>query len=214
MDYLLIHGYGVGANYLNIHKAEGINGGFGAFDKLILEQNAIVFRWDIKRYFEYKTMFNPFNHLALYNQERSKAQLPETHLNLKLIIERYKPESIICHSVGSLLMTSFLKDNSLPSYVKNIVFIQADIPNNTQLPGQIKSLIKNKNLNITNLYCPWDQALLTTLPLHFTLKAGLVGYKNPLIKNIFFPLYKKTNLHTSSINDPDLIKLLEKILKK
>lgn len=211
MDYLLIHGYGVGATYLDFHQAEGKNAGFGAFDKLIREQRAVIFRWDVPRYFGYKTIFNPLNHLALYDEEWTKAQLPETHKRLLQMIEKYQPKTIVCHSMGALLMISFLKNNSLPKFVQNIVLVQSDIPSDTPIPQNIQTLIRDKKLNIINLYCPWDQALLTTLPLQFKLKVGLTGYKNLLVQNIFFPLYKKLNLHTSSINDKNLIKLIEKL---
>jgi hypothetical protein len=210
MDYLLIHGYGVGAQYLNFHLAEGVNAGFGAFDKLIAEGRAGVFRWDIPKYYEYNTIFNPLNHLALYNQERAKAQTKETHAELAKMQRDSNPETIVCHSMGCHLLISYLKHNTLPTSVKNIVLIQADIPDDTLLPDTIEKSICDKKLKILNLYCPWDQALLTTLPLHFKLKAGLTGYKNPLVQNIFFPLYKRSNLHTSSINDSNLIGLLEK----
>lgn len=209
MDYLLIHGYGVGASYLNFHQAESEDAGFGAFDELIMEKKAKVFRWDIPKYFGYKTFFNPFNHLKLYNEEWTKSQSILVHIELSKTIENYLPTTIVCHSMGALLITSFLKNNQLPNCVKNIVIVQGDVPYNTSVPQNIESLIKHKKLNIINLYCPWDQALLTSLPLNFELNVGLVGYKNPLIQNIFFPLYKKANLHTSSINDKNLIKLLK-----
>jgi hypothetical protein len=211
MDYLLIHGYGVGAQYLKFHLAEGANAGFGAFDKLITEKRAGVFRWDIPRYYGYKTVFNPLNHLSLYNQERIKATTTKLHTELTKMILKNKPETIVCHSMGCHLLMSYLKFNTLPASVKKIVLIQADIPNDSTLPATIRSQIENKKLEIINLYCPWDQALLITLPLHFKLKAGLTGYKNPLAQNIFFPLYKRSNLHTSSINDSNLIGLLEKV---
>lgn len=211
MDYLLIHGYGIGASYLNFHQAEGISAGFGSFDKLIYQKKVVVFRWDIQRYFGYKTFFNPLNHLALYSEERAKAQSPETHEHLLQIIEKYQPKTIICHSMGALLIISFLKNNLLSKCVQNIVLIQGDIPSDASIPQNIQTLIRDKKLNIINLYCPWDQALLTTLPLHFKFKIGLIRYKNPLVQNIFFPLYKRVNLHTSSINDKNLIKLIEKL---
>jgi hypothetical protein len=211
MQFLLIHGYGVGAQYLSFHQAEGVNAGFGAFDKLIAEGRVGVFRWDIPRYFGYKTVFNPLSHLELYNKERAKAQSIEIHAKLTKTLQETSPENIVCHSMGCHLLMSYLKLNTLPPSVKNIILIQADIPNNTPLSETVESLIKAKKLKIINLYCPWDQALLTTLPLHFKLKAGLTGYKNPQVQNIFFPLYKRTNLHTSSINDPDLVKLVKEL---
>jgi hypothetical protein len=211
MQFLLIHGYGVGAQYLSFHQAEGVNAGFGAFDKLITEGRVGVFRWDISKYFGYNTMFNPLNHLELYNQERAKAQSIEIHAKLTKTLLQTSPETIVCHSMGCHLLMSYLKLNILPDSVKTIVLIQADIPNDTPLSKIVESQIRAKKLKIINLYCPWDQALLTTLPLHFKLKAGLTGYKNPLVQNRSFPLYKRSNLHTSSINDPDLVKLLAKV---
>jgi hypothetical protein len=210
MDYLLLHGYGVGAKYANFHDAEGLNGGFGAFDKLILEDKAKVFRWDIPRSFTFWEFINPFKSLDLYHKEIDKSQNIDTHKPLQKELFDLLPHTIVCHSMGTLLLINYLEHFDLPSSVTKIVFIQGSIANSTRLPVNLQHLVESKKITLLNLFCPWDQALLTVLLLNRTVTIGLTGYKNPLVKNIFFPLYKRLNLHTSSINDPNLINRIEK----
>ena len=209
MKYFLIPGYGVGAQYVNFKQPEGLNAGFGAFEELIKQNQATVFRWDISRHFSWLEFLNPMTHLELYKMEKSKSQSKNTHDQLQLELFAAMPSTIICHSMGSQLFISYLQSHKLPDSVIQIVFVQANIPSNQELPDYFLQLLRSKRITLINLFCPWDQALISLIFLRFFVPAGMIGLKNNLISNIFFPLYKAPNLHTSSINDPKLIKLIE-----
>ena len=209
MKYFLIPGYGVGAQYVNFKQPEGLNAGFGAFEELIKQNQATVFRWDINRYFGWLEFINPLKHLELYKMEESKSQSKNTHDQLQLELFTAMPRTIICHSMGSQLLISYLQSHKLPDSVIQIIFIQSNIPSKQKLPDYLQNLLRSKRITLINLFCPWDQALISLIFLRFFVPAGMVGLKNNPIINIFFPLYKTPNLHTSSISDPKLIKLIE-----
>ncbi len=209
MKYLLIHGYGVGLQYSFLKQAEGINAGFGAFNEFISSGEARVFRWDIPRRLNLMESINPLVNLGHYHKELDKARNKETHQALQQVLDETEPETIICHSAGSFLLYSYLQEYTLPSSVTNIVFIQSNIPRDCPIPEYLVSKLNQKQITMLNLYCYWDQALWSLFLVHQYIALGLWGSKNPLIHNIFFPLYKRFNLHTSSINDKGILRVIE-----
>lgn len=210
MKYVLIHGYGVGLQYSFFKKAEGDNAGFGAFDDLILSGEAKVFRWDIPRKLHLMETINPIVNVRHYKKELDKARSKETHQALQQVLDDTKPDTIICHSAGSFLLYSYLETYTLPSSVTKIVFIQSNIARNCPIPEYLISKLNQKQITMLNLYCYWDQALWSLFLVDRYIALGLWGSKNPLIQNIFFPLYKRLNLHTSSINDKNVLRVIER----
>lgn len=209
MKYLLIHGYGVGLQYSFLKKEEGVNAGFGAFDDLIISGEASVFRWDIPRKLTFFEAINPIINLQHYKKEVAKAQNKITHKALEQELDTQQPEIIVCHSTGSLLLYSYVENYTLPSSVTKIVFIQSNIARDCPIPKYLISKLNQKQMTMFNVYCYWDQALWSLFLVHQYISLGLWGSKHPLIHNIFFPLYKRFNLHTSSINDKRILKVIE-----
>jgi pimeloyl-ACP methyl ester carboxylesterase len=211
MKYFLIHGYGVGADYGFWRKKLSKNCGFGAFDKLLLDRQATVFSWGIEKKFNGWQFFNPLAHIRLYLLEQAKACQKETLEKLKLSLEKAQPEIIVAHSMGTFLLLKFLGQNDIPKSVKTIVFVQSNVSYLYPIPKNLLDSLDKNHLKLINLYCPWDTTLPFVLLTNGGIAAGLVGYKHSKIHNKVFPLYKRLNLHTSSINDSDLIRYLERV---
>jgi hypothetical protein len=209
MRYVLIHGYGVGGEYWQFRKPEGKFAGFGAFSELINHEEAGVFRWDEPRQFSFWELFNPFEHLKLYDREKAKSQSSNTHKNLKTFLYQENPEVIVCHSMGCSLLLNYLDTNPLPNSVRHIVFVQGNTSQSRKLPESLQTQLVSKHLHLTNLFCPWDQALWSLVLTKHVVPAGLFGFNNPFVQNRLFPLYRRLNLHTSSINDPNLFSILD-----
>lgn len=209
MKYFLIHGYGVGLQYSLFKQAEGANAGFGAFDDLIQQKKASVFRWDIPRRLTFFESINPIINLRHYRKEVTKAQDQITHKILEQELDIQQPEIIVCHSTGSLLLFSYLQEYILPQSVQRIVFIQSNIPRMMNTPQYLENALNNKSITMINMYCCWDQALWSLVLLEGSISLGLCGSRHPLVHNVFFPLYKRFNLHTSSINDKGIFKVIE-----
>ena len=164
---------------------------------------------DIPKYFNLSEFLNPHKHLSLYKLEESKSQSKKTHDELHLELSKSLPNCVVCHSMGSQLLISYLQSHTVPDSVSYIVFVQANISSKQQLPKYLKKLLESKKIKLINLYCPWDQALMSLIFLRGFVPAGMIGLKHKQIHNIFFPLYKLPNLHTSSIRDSKLTKLLD-----
>ena len=180
MKYLLIHGYGVGLQYSFFKQAEGVNAGFGAFDELIEQKQASVFRWDIPRKLNLFESINPIINLRHYRKEVTKAQDKATHQALEQELDTQQPEIIVCHSTGSLLLYSYLQEYILPQSVKRIVFIQSNIPRTMSTPQYLENALNNKSITMINMYCCWDQALCSLVLLEGSISLGLCGSRHPL----------------------------------
>ena len=187
----LIHGFATGIGYSIFRPAYGPDAGFSAFRDDINSGKAKAFRWDIKENASFFQSLNPFYTLDVYHRERAIAEDPETYRRLADFLEHEQPEVIACHSMGCFLLSEYLKHESLPSSVRRIVFNQADLPRST--------LLRAKNVVITNTFCFWDVTLWCAVLLERSLLAGLVGIRNPEVQNTFFPLLKPINLHTAAI---------------
>jgi hypothetical protein len=201
MKYLLIHGYGIGLQYSFFKSAEGENAGFGAFDDLIIAGEAQVFRWEIARKLSFIESINLKLNIKQYDIEMLKTENQGVYHRLQKELELTRPEIIVCHSAGSSLLLNYLTNHILPSCVKKIVFIQSNISRNRFFPEYLQAKLQKKEIKLINLYCYWDQALWSLILIGRHISIGLLGSKNTYVKNIFFPLYKTLNLHTSSIND-------------
>jgi hypothetical protein len=210
MKYLLIHGYGIGLQYSFLKSAEGENAGFGAFDDLIEAGEAKVFRWEMSRKLNFWETINVKTSIKQYNAEMLKIENQEVYDSLQKELKLTQPEVIVCHSAGSSLLFKYLTKHILPSSVKKIIFIQSNIPQNTVFPDYLQEKLQQKKIKLINLYCYWDQALWSLVFIGGQISIGLLGSKNKYVKNIFFPLYKGVNLHTSSINDIKIFPFIER----
>lgn len=209
MKYLLIHGYGIGLQYSFLKSAEGENAGFGAFDDLIEAGDAKVFHWEMSRKLNFWETINVKTSIKQYNVEMLKIENQEVYNSLQKELELTRPEAIVCHSAGGFLLLRYLTNHKLPSSVKKIVFIQSNIPQNMVFPDYLQEKLQQKKIKLLNLYCYWDQALWSLVIIGRQISIGLLGSKNTYVKNIFFPLYKGVNLHTSSINDTKIFPFIE-----
>lgn len=195
--FILIHGYGSGANY-SIFKKYPEDLEFSGFKKVLDSKDAVFFRWFKVYNFSFLQTLNPWTHVKLYLTEKKDVAKNEIIEELNKTITQEKPEIIICHSMGSLLLKNYLEKNTLPDSVKKIVLVQADIPHNSSF---------NTSIKITDFFCFWDPSLICSLFINRSIPAGLFGLKSPS-RNVFFPLLRLPNIHLASIKSK---KLLEKI---
>jgi hypothetical protein len=212
---LLIHGYG--QSYLkSLLGRFGLNitlksYSFKAFRQLIEKGNAKVFVWHHEIESEIFQYFNPFYvYKNLYITEKEKSVSTDIQKQLTFELQSQKPEIIVCHSLGCYLLLNYLDKYNLPASVKKIFLVQGDFSTNYSLtnPDLIKKL-ENKELEIINCYCPWDPILhISKLTSVSYRPAGVYGFKNELVTNKLFPLYKAINLHNSSIEDKNLVKFI------
>lgn len=199
---VLIHGFATGIGYSVFRPARGEDAGFSAFRSDIESGDAKAFRWDIKENASFFQSLNPFYTWDVYRREKKTARDPETFQHLVDFFSRGQPKTIICHSMGCSLLVEYLKHKKLPMSVRHVIFNQADVPaSGTTFPAEIELRIRQKNLFITNTYCPWDPSLWCSMLIGGSLKAGLVGFRHPLVKNHMFPLFRSLNLHMSALRD-------------
>ena len=183
MKVVLVHGYGI-----------GINGTppFKMFTNELGNEIAKVFRWE-----EVEPNGSRIKMLKL---ETQKAMDPTTHMKFRDYLEEHQPDIVLGHSLGSFLIFKYLKNFKFPSSVKKLIFVQGILDR--------KFVISNENIEICNYYCPWDYVLWTGMFFHKVLPCGLFAASDPKVKNKMFPLYKPSNLHTSSIRDKNFLKEL------
>jgi hypothetical protein len=198
---LLIHGYGVRATYPLIRPQADKNLGFGAFEELIATGKAQLFVWGKETNYSLLDTINPFKYLQLYKEEKIIASAKSLLQSLHNYIQTHNISTIVTHSMGGYLLQQYLGMFDLPSSVTTIIIVQADIARNAQFNIP-------QNVQGSNLFCPWDQALWESVVVNRYIPAGLFGANSKNIKNIFFPLYKDINLHESSIKDTNILRLL------
>jgi hypothetical protein len=199
---MLIHGYGALASYPMKRPEVTAHLGFRVFQNQLSKGQSVLFRWGKERNYSFWEILNPFEYLRLYRNEKQLAQHPQTFENLALDLAKYQPETIICHSMGGFLFQQFSLTNSLPTSVKQILLIQADMSRSVKIPTSWEQLI------VKNVWCFWDQALWESVLVNRYIPAGLFGIKSIYIQNIFIPLYRTLNLHESPLNDPKLLEII------
>lgn len=188
---VLVHGYGTGLSPLKSSKTD--HHGFSGFEKGILSKDVAVFSWHQEENSSLLKFINPYFHYKTYEKERSAAQSTELLKGFKKFIEKEKPDIVVCHSLGAYLFLNYLKQYEEVSSIKKAVFVQADLKNNKPFPAN------PNHIEFTNVYCPWDPALLTSKVMHGYTPAGLTGWKQPQVRNKFIPLFGHWNLHISTI---------------
>lgn len=198
----LIHGYGTGRS---LARSARTHGGFQAFEGAIIANEAKVFFWFTLSKDKKIQNFNPLFHLSLYLSERERAKNYKTLENFNNFLLQNSITHIVAHSLGCYLVMNYLQFFELPDFVHRISFIQADFSQDDFLiSSSLQKRLFTKKMYWVNYYCPWDNALICSFTIHHTPPVGLVGWKSEFIINKLFPLWKRINLHTSSINDEKL----------
>lgn len=205
---LFIHGYGVGVENKRIRKFPMFHAGFSAFADEIQKGDCSVFEWMEYRKFSLFELLSPKSQTGLYFFEQRKAVSEITQNKFRTIVDVESPSVIVCHSMGVYLLCEYLMIHPIPDSLKKVIFVQADIARFPKRYEEVFLNLQKKHIVIENYYCPWDPALATSSMIHKNLRAGSVGLIHKGVKNYLFPLYKRWNLHTSSINDNNFRKRL------
>ena len=207
---LLIPGYATELRRLLQPGPRSAHAGFGAAQPLLAAGRAVAFRWGITAHAAGLVgHLHPRTHWRLYGLERRQAARAATLRALHEQCQTQQPEIILCHSLGCQLWLHYAQAYALAPGLRKIVFVQADVPAGfVPGPAPVQTRLAAGELTWLNLWCGWDQALLVSAALHGHWPAGLTGARHPLVQNRFFPLYRRWNLHTSSINDATLLRFL------
>lgn len=204
---LLIPGYAVGLRASIFRQPFGEHAGFVGVEKEVRNEKVKVFRWGKSFDLSILECVNPWKYFQLYRDEEALAESAETHAALFALITETKSSTIICHSLGCRLMIGIMNDVGLPSCVSKIVLLQGDVPTSIRIKNaEIKHRLIDTSLIIENYYCSWDQSLLASSLIHRTSRIGLTGWNEPGVKNIFYPLLKPVNLHTSPLRDEKFLR--------
>lgn len=203
-DIALIHGFATGLDVSVFRARKGADAGFGGFRRAVEEGRARAFRWDVAEHISFWKALSPFTYLNVYRREQAQIYSETMHEALATFLQRERPHVIVCHSMGCALLLSFLARHTLPTSVRHVVFVQADIPRDTVIPSSAA-------VTWHNLYCPWDPTLLASSLLHRTTRSGLVGLRDTCVENRLTPLHRGINLHTASINDPSVAEWIDRL---
>lgn len=199
---VLLHGFAVHLTAPVVRPPFGPSASMSAFDNLVSTGEAKVFPWGIERKVSPIELLRPSIIQKLYKEELDLIHTDELQTNLKLFLEQEQPETIVCHSMGCKLLQLHLENFTLPSSVKSIVIIQSDLPLDTSY---------NTSIPIHHLYCPWDPTLLLSSLANKSIRAGLLTHKQSNVHNVLFPLFRLSNLHTSSIRDKKLLDFINSL---
>ncbi|MEK7632976.1 MAG: hypothetical protein AAB473_04260 [Patescibacteria group bacterium] len=205
-NVVLIHGYAAGLKASVFRKPFGEHSGFVALDAEVKSGIAKCFRWSKNISLTIGECPNPLKYFRLYRDEELLAESSTTQSALREFLDRSDTTTIICHSLGCRLMIGTMNTYGIPESVTKIIFLQGDVPTSATITNSaIRDRIANRTLIIKNYFCPWDQSLLTSAILHRTNRIGLMGWNEPGVTNVFYPLLKPMNLHTSPMRDREFL---------
>ncbi len=196
---ILIPGYGTGVTRSIFKKEVSKLRGFEIFSKTA---GVEVFEWGRDYNYSFLQSLNPLVAIKLYFQEKKMVLDPGMQEKLYQYLQLHKPQTIVAHSQGTVLLTEVLKNYPLP-YIKKIIFVQSDLRMNNENQDILKNI--SSHTKLLNVHCFWDQALLSSLLLNQSVPLGLK--KDKIFQNHFIPLWRTFNLHESSLNDPRLLAL-------
>lgn len=196
---LLIPGYGTGVTYTPWRRRVDPYRGFKAFAH---QANVEIFTWGSEARYSLSQSLNPLTPYFLYYQEKQLLEDAVLQARLRTTLHSFRPEIVIAHSLGSVL---FLKTALLPSAgLRRLVFVNSDLRLTAQVITVLQTF-KDNGVELFNVHCFWDQALLVSSLLSFSQPLGLGP--NPLFKNFFLPLFGAPNLHESSLASTRLVKI-------
>lgn len=202
---VLIHGFASSVNIPALKRKRTAGSEFSVATTLPIE--AKIFPWAIPKEYHITHLLDPRTFHRLYQEEQRKTETPETLATLSSFLTKEEPEIVLCHSMGCALLLQLLNStHPLPRSIKRIIFFQADIP--TTLTQKHVHALKEAGIQIENYFCPWDQALLTSMVLHKKLRAGLTGLRGKEVHNTFFPLWRLPNFHVSLLKEKALLRKL------
>ncbi len=206
---ILIPGYAVGLRASIFRKPLGEHGGFSALSKEVERGDVKAFRWCKDLELSVIQSANPFQYLHLYREEESLAEYSSTQSSLFGFLDHENSSTIICHSLGCRLFIGTMNAHGIPESISKIILLQGDVPTSASITNSaILDRLANKTLIIKNYYCCWDQSLLASAMLHRTNRIGLSGWNASGIENVFYPLLKPMNLHTSPLRDRKFLRRL------
>lgn len=199
---VLLHGFAVHLTAPVVRPPFGPSASLSAFDDLIATGEAKVFPWGIKREVSPVELLNPRLIRKLYQDELTLVHSNALQVELDQFLRKEQPSTIVCHSMGCVLLQSHIQNFPLPASVKSIILIQSDLPESAPL---------HTTVPVHHLYCPWDPTLILSSITNKSLRAGLLASKQSNANNILFPLVRLSNLHTSSIRDKKLINFIDSL---
>lgn len=209
MKIVIIHGYAADMEMGWSRPSLGYDAGFRAFRPLLDSGEAVMFRWGEHICFSAIHYINPFAHLRVYRTEKNKAVSDKLQREFSEFLDRERPDTLVCHSMGSYLLVNYINKYGLPDFIKKIIFVQADIPARTAISRHdIIRRAEKKELYIYNYHCWWDITLISSMVLNGYIPLGLTRSKAGYVNSRFFPLYRTINLHQSSMNDKKFIELI------
>jgi hypothetical protein len=178
---LLIHGYSCGIKY-SFFREKRLDGSY----KLIKEkfqtncENRLFWWTNLDLNLNFWQCLNPKNVIGLYFREKAETEKQENQAKLYQELLDYKPDFVVAHSMGCHFLAKTLENYGHNTELKKIVFLASDDDfdsNNT--------FFKNSKLEILSYSCFWDYTLWLSCVLNFKIRAGLFGYQDVKIKNIF-----------------------------
>ncbi len=206
---ILIHGYAAGVHASIFRKPFGEHSGFIALDEEVKSGITKSFRWSKNISLSIAQCANPLQYFQLYRDEELLTESPITQSTHSEFLDCSNATTIICHSLGCRLMIGSMNAHGIPESITKIIFLQGDVSTSASITNlTIRDRIINGSLVIENYFCPWDQSLLASAMLHRTNRIGLMGWDETGVKNIFYPLLKPMNLHTSPLRDREFLRSL------
>jgi hypothetical protein len=207
--FFLIPGFAIDLKASVFKERLGPEAGFTALSDRISSGSAYVFRWGNSTELTFWQSLNPLNYRSVYEAERELALSRQTQHKLETKLDQLNPEIVLTHSMGSLLLANYLNDQGpLPPTIRKILFIQSDLDSKLQIRNNdIDERVSHGQLELVNIFCPWDITLWLSALYNLYIPSGLKKRKAQQFRNKHFPLYKRINLHMSSISDPDILKL-------
>ena len=193
---LLIPGYGTGVTYALWRPHPEPLRGFAIFKGL---PGVDLFVWGEELHYHLFSSLNPLASYQLYRTEQRLVRRSELQENLRTKITAYNPEVIVAHSMGGVFLCLSLEEVN-PS-LRKIIFAGSDLRLDQSTQARLAGY-RGAGVELVNLHCFWDQALLASTVLNRSLPLGLRAHS--LFENIFCPLYRTWNLHESSLHDPRL----------
>ena len=193
---LLIPGYGTGVTYALWRPRRQELRGFAVFAHT---PGVELFEWGEELHYHLFSSLNPLASYQLYRTEQRLVRDPDLQAKLRERIKEFDPEVIVAHSMGGVLLLASLRETNRS--LRKIIFAGSDVRVNPESRTRLQDYAKY-GVELHNLYCPWDQALLASLGLNLSVPLGLRAH--PLFRSHFLPLYRTWNLHESSLHDPYL----------